>query len=414
MQGICIKLLRKKYLTLKRWKKIVKALYILHKQNLISNILLTVAAILFFAIVYFVILNTTYMTGPAEAGKTLQGQNLYNVNVLEKSPSMENLYDFNTALQQTEQVTVYTATPVEVMIDDFSGDTGFAAVDAKGSGTYSPVYGLQINKAAQKINDIEVDSGRFFKKTEFENFEGKGELPIILGSSYFTLYDVGDKLKITVAGQKINAKVIGFLKTEQQLVTVALSKLSAAHQVVIPSQNYSSMPSETNDFAKNSLQSSANSMLVTTASKINIRDIMLKTSKESNFWNFNIENAGGFTVNIYNLMIKANTTVVLLLFLSALVAVSGLFLQQQPKRNEKNSSLFRILINSGMYHKQIEKYVLIEMLCILGIGIILPIIPFLIVSQLSLTSLAVYVVVSLMISVLFMMIIRRKTVIEAE
>lgn len=414
MQGICIKLLRKKYLTLKRWKKIVKALYILHKQNLISNILLTVAAILFFAIVYFVILNTTYMTGPAEAGKTLQGQNLYNVNVLEKSPSMENLYDFNTALQQTEQVTVYTATPVEVMIDDFSGDTGFAAVDAKGSGTYSPVYGLQINKAAQKINDIEVDSGRFFKKTEFENFEGKGELPIILGSSYFTLYDVGDKLKITVAGQKINAKVIGFLKTEQQLVTVALSKLSAAHQVVIPSQNYSSMPSETNDFAKNSLQSSANSMLVTTASKINIRDIMLKTSKESNFWNFNIGNAGGFTVNIYNLMIKANTTVVLLLFLSALVAVSGLFLQQQPKRNEKNSSLFRILINSGMYHKQIEKYVLIEMLCILGIGIILPIIPFLIVSQLSLTSLAVYVVVSLMISVLFMMIIRRKTVIEAE
>lgn len=414
MQGICIKLLRKKYLTLKRWKKIVKALYILHKQNLISNILLTVAAILFFAIVYFVILNTTYMTGPAEAGKTLQGQNLYNVNVLEKSPSMENLYDFNTALQQTEQVTVYTATPVEVMIDDFSGDTGFAAVDAKGSGTYSPVYGLQINQAAQKINDIEVDSGRFFKKTEFENFEGKGELPIILGSSYFTLYDVGDKLKITVAGQKINAKVIGFLKTEQQLVTVALSKLSAAHQVVIPSQNYSSMPSETNDFAKNSLQSSANSMLVTTASKINIRDIMLKTSKESNFWNFNIENAGGFTVNIYNLMIKANTTVVLLLFLSALVAVSGLFLQQQPKRNEKNSSLFRILINSGMYHKQIEKYVLIEMLCILGIGIILPIIPFLIVSQLSLTSLAVYVVVSLMISVLFMMIIRRKTVIEAE
>lgn len=414
MQGICIKLLRKKYLTLKRWKKIVKALYILHKQNLISNILLTVAAILFFAIVYFVILNTTYMTGPAEAGKTLQGQNLYNVNVLEKSPSMEKLYDFNTALQQTEQVTVYTATPVEVMIDDFSGDTGFAAVDAKGSGTYSPVYGLQINQAAQKINDIEVDSGRFFKKTEFENFEGKGELPIILGSSYFTLYDVGDKLKITVAGQKINAKVIGFLKTEQQLVTVALSKLSAAHQVVIPSQNYSSMPSETNDFAKNSLQSSANSMLVTTASKINIRDIMLKTSKESNFWNFNIENAGGFTVNIYNLMIKANTTVVLLLFLSALVAVSGLFLQQQPKRNEKNSSLFRILINSGMYHKQIEKYVLIEMLCILGIGIILPIIPFLIVSQLSLTSLAVYVVVSLMISVLFMMIIRRKTVIEAE
>lgn len=408
------KIVKKEAFNTKKVEKTVKALYILYKQNLISNILLTIAAILFFTIVYFVILHTTYMSSPAVAGKTLTGQNLYNVNVLEKSPSLENVYDFKFALQQKEEVTVYTATPTEIMIYDFSGDTGFADVEAKDDGSYSPVYGLQINQAAEKINGIEVDTGRFFEAKEFKNFDGKGELPIILGSSYFNLYDVGEKLKIKVDGQEINAKVIGFLKSNQQLVTVALAQLSAAHQVVIPAQNYDALPAETNEFAKNSLQRSVNSMLVTTASKIDIRDIMLEVSKESDFWNFSIGNAGGITVNIYNSIIKANTAVILFVFLVGLIAISVLFLKQRSKRDERNRPLFRILTNSGMYHKQIEKYVLIEMLCILGVGVILPIIPFLIISQLSLTSLAMYIVASLVISMLFMFVVKRKIVIEAE
>lgn len=392
----------------------MKSLYILHKQNRLSNILLTVASILFFAIVYFVILHTTYMSSPAEAGKTLQGQNLYSVNNLEESPSVEKLYNFNSTLQNTEQVTLYTASPIEVMIEGFSGDIGFAETDAKEDGSYSPVYGLQINQAAQKINNIELDLGRFFNSKEFQNYDGSGELPIILGSSYFTLYDVGEKLNITVQGQKITAKVIGFLASNQQLVTTAIPQLSAAHQVVIPAQIYDVMPSETNTFAKNSLQASSNSMLVTTASKIGIRDIMLNVSKESDFWNFSIGNAGGLTVNLYNMMIKANPILVMLLLLIAIVGISVFFFNQQPKRNRKNQPLFRILMNSGMYSKQIEKYVLIEFLCILAIGIIVPIIPFFVISQMSITSLVLYLVLSLIISALFMLVIRRKIVIEAE
>lgn len=408
------KIVKKEVFNTKKVEEIVKSLYILHKQNRISNILLTVASIIFFAIVYFVILHTTYMSSPAEAGKTLQGQNLYNVNNLEESPSLENLYNFNSTLQNTEQLTVYTATPVKIMIDNFSGDTGFAKTTAKGEGNYSPVYGIQINQAAQKINDIKVDLGRFFKNKEFENYDGNGDLPIILGSSYFNLYDVGEKLKINVAGQKITAKVIGFLESDQQLVTVAIPQLSATHQVVIPAQSYDKIPSESNEFAKNSLQASANSMLVTTASKIEIRDIMLNVSKESGFWNFSIGNAGGLSVNVYNTMIKANTGLVIVLFIIALVGISLLFLNQQPKRNKRNQSLFRILMNSGMHPKQIEKYILIEFLCILAVGIILPAIPFFIISQMTLTGLAIYIILSVVVSVLFMSVIRRKIVIEAE
>lgn len=392
----------------------MKALYILHKQNRLLNILLTAAAIVFFAIVYFVILHTTYMSSPAEAGKTLDGQNRYNITVLEKTPSIENLYNFNKALQENDKLTVYTATPVNIMIDDFSGDTGFAAVDAKGEGTYSPVYGHQINKVAEKMNAIELDTGRFFKNDEFIGYDGKKDLPVILGSSYFTLYDLGDRLKMTVQGQKVNAKVIGFLANDQELVTVALSQLSAAHQVIIPAQSYEKMPSESNEFARNSLKASANSMIVTSASKIDIRDTMLEVSKQSDFWNFSIDNAGGLSVNVYNTIIKANPTIVIGLFLVGLFAICLLIIKLQPKRNQRNQPLFRILLNSGMTNKQIKKYLWIEAMLIVGVGIVLPIVPFFIISQFAIVGLVIYLVCSLIISLLFMMIIRRRTVVEVE
>lgn len=397
----------------KRWKK-VKALYILFKQNRLSNIILIAASIVFFAIVYFVILHSTYTSNSAVAGTSLDGQNRYNISVIEKSPTVENLYNFNQVLQANSQVTVYTATPVETLIKDFSGDIEFTPPEAKQQDEFSPVYGIQMNKAAQKMNNITMDTGRFFNEKEFENYNPKKTMPVVLGSSYFNLYDLDEKIQLQVHGQEVTAQIIGFLKADQIFVTTALSQMSAAHQVVIPAQIYKSIPKETNTFAQQNLFASANTMLVTTATKIGIRDIMFEVSKESDYWNFAVGGAGGFTVNLYNTMIKANPVAVYTLFLLAIVAMFILVKRIQPSRNKNNRVLFRILTNSGMTRKEVEKFIIIEITIILAIGILLPVLPFLVISQMALLTAVLYIVISVLISSLFILLVRKKTVIETE
>lgn len=392
----------------------MKALYILYKQNRLSNIILTIASIIFFAIVYFVILHSTYTSSPSVAGKSLIGQNRYNISVLEKSPSVENLYNFNKTLQADEQITVYTATPVDLLIKDFSGSTTFAPVDAKEIGDLSPVYGIQMNKAAEKMNDITMDTGRFFTANEFKDYKTTEVMPILLGSNYFNLYDIDEIIQMQVFGQNITAKIVGFLESDQIFVTVNLAQMSAGSQVVIPAQNYTKTPKEEDEFAKQSLMASANSMIVTNASKIGIRDIMLNVSQQSNYWNFLVGGSGGFDVNLYNTIIKENPAVVYSLFIAALLAMSILLVKLQKKRNKNNELLFRILSYSGMSAKQIEKYMLIEISSILLIGIVIPIIPFLVVSQLAFITCIMYIILSLILSLLFIILVRKKMVIETE
>lgn len=317
-------------------------------------------------------------------------------------------------MQNNKQLTVYTASPIPVFIQKFSGDEAFTPENAKADGQYIPVYGLQVNAAAQKLNKLEMDAGTFFKQEDFKDYDDKEVMPVVLGSDYYQLYDIGDSLRMRIHGQDIHAKIIGFLKSEQTIVTTALPQMSAGHQVLVPSQQYRQTPSEDNVFAKESLIASANTMLVTNASKIGIRDIMLEVSQQSDFWSFTIGGAGGITVNIYNKILKANPVLVYGLFLIALVGMFIAVQRIQKRRNEGTKQLFRILITSGMAEREIRKYIRIEVGTLLGIALILPAIPFLVISQFTIIPLVLYLILGAMIGGGILWRVLRKTTIEME
>lgn len=392
----------------------MRALYILHKRNRKWNLIFMAAALLCFSIVYFTILHTAYKSEPAKGGATFAGQNNYNLTLIGEEPTIEQLERFNQALQNNKQLTVYTASPIPVFIQKFSGDEAFTPENAKADGQYIPVYGLQVNAAAQKLNKLEMDAGTFFKQEDFKDYDDKEVMPVVLGSDYYQLYDIGDSLRMRIYGQDIHAKIIGFLKSEQMIVTTALPQMSAGHQVLVPSQQYRQTPSEDNVFAKESLIASANTMLVTNASKIGIRDIMLEVSQQSDFWSFTIGGAGGITVNIYNKILKANPVLVYGLFLIALVGMFIAVQRIQKRRNEGTKQLFRILITSGMAEREIRKYIRIEVGTLLGIALILPAIPFLVISQFAIIPLVLYLVLGAMIGGGILWRVLRKTTIEME
>lgn len=100
-----------------------------------------------------------------------------------------------------------------------------------------------------------------------------------------------------------------------------------------------------------------------------------------------------------------------------MIALVGMFIavqRIQKRRNEGTKQLFRILMTSGMAEREIRKYIRIEVGILLGIALILPAIPFLVISQFAIIPLVLYLVLGAMIGGGILWRVLRKTTIEME
>ncbi|GEK34021.1 ABC transporter permease [Kurthia sibirica] len=390
----------------------MKALFILFQQNRLYNIILALVAVLFFSTFYLVILHSTYSTNEAKGGTSFNGMNRYSLSVLKNDATIEQLHNFDEQLKSSNKATPYVAKNVDMYISQFSGGEDFTPLKKKEKAGASPVLGIQVNEYAQKLNSFELDSGRFFTAKEFQDYSPDQPLPVVLGSSFFNLYDVGQSLTIEVFDTKVKAKIIGFLASSQTIVTAELAQQGLSHAVLFPTQHYAQTPAETDTFAHASLMNSANSMLLSTASKIGIRDVMTEISTKANFWSVAIVGAGGNVVNIFNSIVKANSTFIWGLFLAISIGSAIALFVLQPLRNKRQQTIFTILVLSGMRKRELFKYVRIEWLIMITLGWLIPLIPFFIVSQMAILQLVFYVFGSLVLVLLLMIILKNRTTIQ--
>lgn len=390
----------------------MKALYILFQQNRLYNIILTLVAVLFFSAFYLFLVHATYEVDDAKGGSSFNGMNRYSLTVLKNDASIEQLHSFDENLKESKQATQYVAENVDMYINKFSGGDDFTPENKKEKNDASPVTAIQVNEQAEKLNSIELESGRFFTPKEFNDYSTNQVLPIVLGSSFYNLYDVGDTLNIEVFDTNLKAKIIGFLTEDQTIVTASTTAQGLSHTVLIPTQHYTGIPESTDKFAHASLLNSANSMLVTTASKIGIRDIMTAISAKADFWSVTIVGAGGSVVSLFNTIVKADKMLIFGILIVTLLASIFTLITLQPKRNRRQKSLFKILITTGMREREILKYSYLEWFIMLTVAWLIPIIPFFIISQLAILQLVVYIVGSLIITALFLFVVKSRKTIE--
>ncbi|WP_129600108.1 hypothetical protein [Anaerophilus nitritogenes] len=88
--------------------------------------------------------------------------------------------------------------------------------DSKINGqTYKFIKSVQLNQQAFNFFKLDVSHGRIWTN---EDFKDQGNtIPVLLGDSYKNVYEIGDELNISYIGKEINAKVIGFLKSNSKI-----------------------------------------------------------------------------------------------------------------------------------------------------------------------------------------------------
>lgn len=94
----------------------------------------------------------------------------------------------------------------ETFLDGY--EDGYADKDSE----YLGVKGYLIGKYFKDVENVEMESGRYFLDDEFKYSESRG-LPVILGADYKEFYNIGDYFELDYCG-KINVYVIGFLKDD--------------------------------------------------------------------------------------------------------------------------------------------------------------------------------------------------------
>ncbi len=400
----------------------MKVLGILFKQNMILNLLAILVSILFFTLIFIFIVNINQTNIETKTAKNFEGKNIYQVSddltgqkettFFSGPMEYDLLNQFNQTLSRSIKFTYYTATWQPIGVANFKGDPSFDP-NYQNSGkstptyklnnkTYSFVLAVQANKAVFNINNLQIEKGRSFTKDNYK-FKGDGSpIPVILGNQYWGLYDIGSKINIFLYDKEIEGKVIGFLDSSQKIMTANQPELILDNYMILPAITFSEKPSKylmenpkDGLFVKASLLAGTDSLLLTKQSPVQIRNITDQIATQTGFHDFQLIGASSLAINALVDMTKANVLLIIiaiaLLFFITLIT----FLYTIQLKIKKNVDSYLVLLISGANMLHIKKYVKGEFLLLSLIGALIPIIPLLILTSFSFSTLINYLFISL-------------------
>ncbi|WP_057913050.1 hypothetical protein [Peribacillus muralis] len=407
--------------------------WILFKQNRFLNVLILLIAILFFFLVLILVVNMNQASIETRTVSNFEGKNVYQlsddlvndkeISFFSSGEGYDTLSKFNNKLSTSSKFITYTANWQPIELADFKGDRSFdpnyqygdepnPTIKLNGH-VYTRVLSLQINDSVFDMNALQVTKGRKFTKKEYIYNSNTNEIPVILGNDYSRMYKLGDNLNILVYGKEFKGQIIGFFGPSQKIMTANEPEVMLDKYIILPAltfktkvSNYLPKDPDAQVFFSATLYATANSLLITEASPLEIRKDMEHISKYSGFEDFQIIGANGIAIDTLFSMTKANLTLIYLAiaitFLIALCAYTFI-LYSKVKRN---IDTYSVLLISGANMDYIKKSIIAEFLLISTVGIIVPVIPFALLLGGSFSFLINYLFVSVIFLIIMLIIIQ--------
>lgn len=400
----------------------MRILGILFKQNKILNLLAILVSILFFTLIFVFVVNVNQTNIEIKTTKNFEGKNIYQVSdsligekektFFKNTKGYDLLNEFNHELSRSHEFTYYTATWQPIGVAGFKGNHSFdpnyqisgqsTPTYELNNKTYSFVLAIQANKAVFDINNLQIDMGRQFTQDEYKYKENSSPIPVLLGGQYRDLYQIGSKINIFLYNKELKGKVIGFLESHQKIMTANQPELILDNYMILPAITFSENPSnylmhnpKDELFVKASLLAGTDSILLTKQSPVKIRKKTDQIAVKTGFRDFQLIGASSLAINALVSMTKTNMSLIViaitLLFFITLIT----FLYTLHLKMKKNIDSYLVLLISGANMLHIKKYVRDEFLLLSLIGTIIPIIPLLILTGWSFSTLLIYLFFSI-------------------
>lgn len=148
---------------------------------------------------------------------------------------------------------------------------------------------FQINKQACEYFKLNVIKGRTFQQGDFD--DTGNVLPVLMGSSYMDIFEVGDQLPATYYQKEVVLEIIGFLHENTMIYFNGDSEFYLDQYIIIPYINYNAPETEFDDwFQKIVYFAMINGYISISPGDSFTRNMMMELetiSEKTGFYNYN-------------------------------------------------------------------------------------------------------------------------------
>ncbi|MRX71470.1 ABC transporter ATP-binding protein [Bacillus lacus] len=368
----------------------MKVIWTLFKQNKFFNLLnITGSAVLFFLLLVLVV-NIEHSSIETDAVQNFKDKNLYQISdrlyaekendFFFKKSNYDILNQFANNLAESREFEYYNAIWQPIGVLDFKGDTFFDAYYEIGNNqppytlnnkSYRTIKSMQLNSAVFELNNLQLESGRTFDGDEYIFEQKENTMPIILGSDFSSVYQLGDTIEIDYYQKQFKGTVIGFFSPLQKIVTATQPEIILDRYLIIPAMYFSEPPSrmvnnslDNELFFKASLLSRSNGLIITEFSPLEIRKTINNIGLKVGFLDFEIIGANNLATNSLVKMTETNRNILYIATLLIFIINLTIFLFTLTIKIKKNMDTFLVLLISGANLNHIYKFVRYEFIII--------------------------------------------------
>lgn len=237
---------------------------------------------------------------------------------------------------------------------------------------FSSIKSLQYNNNFIKSFGIKLSSGRKPNYNEYL-YKDSVPIPILLGSEYEEIYNLGDTLDINYVGLQVKGVVIGFLERKQYILEQDRI-IHLDRYLLIPSLDFDMLPQ--NQFEKDYqlriyLQKVNGTIEANSIEANKVQKIINQITTQSNLIHFSVIGANNVNLSILNM--QANELFVISTLLGTLIVVyimslvSSLVLQEV----KKNSRDYSIELFCGMSLMRLKRKIVTEIVSLVCMSLVL-------------------------------------------
>ena len=237
------------------------------------------------------------------------------------------------------------------------------------------VEAFQLNEQACKYFALNVIKGRTFQQSDFN--DNGNVMPVLMGSSYMNIFEVGDRLPATYYQKEVELEVIGFLRENTIVYYNGNSEFYLDQYLILPYIHYDAPETEFDEWFQEVVYfAMINGYISISSGDAFAQDMMTELeaiAEKTGFYNYvfigsnpNLQQYRGL-INILNRNYDLILSLLMLSFLINMVTLGvQMYMMQQSRLH-----IMAIHYLNGATLQSLIKQIIMEMLLVIGLAALL-------------------------------------------
>lgn len=332
-------------------KMIIREMILYYRSHKAENIVLVCQIAAFFILIgtFFAFTSETHY-GKSNIERAYKDKAIYQLidgysdpdefEAFRAEPNALNiLKSYYNALNNADSFQYLSMFDQNIIVDDMNGAFP-EELAVNNSRQLKRVDAFQINEQACEYFELDVIKGRTFQQGDFD--ENGAVLPVLMGSNYIDIFEVGDRLSATFYQKEVELEIIGFLRENTIVYFNGNSEFYLDQYMILPYINYNAPETEFDEWFQEVVYfAMINGYISISSGDTYTRDMMMELeaiSEKTGFYNYvfigsnpNIQQYRGL-ISILNENYNLILSLLILSFLINMVTIGLQIYMMQERR----------------------------------------------------------------------------------